>query len=1063
IEMVFLQAPAMRRQNAPLPHAAVRTDCAAIRLRNVAKETVLQSAHPKLTFTNCAIRFCGSTDDFCAVSAGCQQGFGGCGPPQRPSCGGGTSANKRTVGYYEAWSNTRKCSSVAPEDLNLNGFTHINFAFAFFDPSSFQIAPMDGKTGVLYNRFTGLKSTNQGLKTYISVGGWSFTDPGPTRTAFSTMASSSGNRAKFVSGLMSFMNEYGFDGVDLDWEYPQADDRGGAQGDKDNYVALVAQMRAAFGSKYGITVTLPTSYWYLQHFDLKGLQPNVDWFNLMSYDLHGIWDAQSKAIGPYIAPHTNITEIDLGLDLLWRAGVDPKNVVLGQGWYGRSFTLKDSSCNIPNGICQFSGGANPGPCSNAAGILDLQEIKDIVSKNNLKPTWDKVAGVKWINWDSNQWVSYDDDDTFQQKRDFANKRCLGGTMVWAMDQVDQKADNGLAPAPGVTTSDQEDAKQKSGDLAAGISCYTTDCNVACMKSTNQVAQMNGQPGQLSTNDRCAKGQYRNLCCASGTTMGKCQWRGYRGVGLSCMGGCADGETEIVKDTNNHVKKKDQDCAGGLQSFCCKGFKPAPNVGDLGKMAADAAKAAAAAAAEQAALDVAAKAFCRVAVPALLAPLELLEDLIPIVGEILDIAEIAATPALIQVCVKGVEKEGKAEFKVFGKKHTISMNSGKPSETRAPESKHTSAKTSSDSWTSCSSKAAPRADEPRPKRQCRRPEKHIVRTIALEDVDTNTKDVNLDCANNPQPCLHYRSVIQHNPATAYAVNTCPYLGAVAGRGPDLAAKTDWEGQHPKNKWRSAVSDGGLIPDRRPGHQLKGCEADEWPPYKLYHEVDGYNRVIDPAFAHRAAINKPQFIRYLDGTENGNVGNIWRCKEIPQRHSTRSVEHSNIGPDGTTTFFTDWTGVYTRTAYRINPVVADVNGDDGISANDCYPRGVDNDNRYQGYALLNDDPWYDTRDKGYQAGYKRDPVNAKRNWLDPEDIVFVADNSSRRITDEEYEELQHRLGFAKCSSGDCNGDDAMEGPVLIPTTLTAEGMQPTGTVPMPQDSTGDAKLPRETQSF
>jgi chitinase len=131
-----------------------------------------------------------------------------------------------------------------------------------------------------------------------------------------------------------------------------------------------------------------------------------------------------------------------------------------------------------------------------------------------------------------------------------------------------------------------------------------------------------------------------------------------------MGGCADGETEIVKDTNNHVKKKDQNCAGGLQSFCCKGFKPAPNVA--------AALAAAAAAAEQAALDVAAKAFCRVAVPALLAPLELLEDLIPIVGEILDIAEIAATPALIQACVKGVEKEGKAEFKVFGKKHTISV-------------------------------------------------------------------------------------------------------------------------------------------------------------------------------------------------------------------------------------------------------------------------------------------------------------------------------------------------------------------------------------------------------
>lgn len=117
-----------------------------------------------------------------------------------------------------------------------------------------------------------------------------------------------------------------------------------------------------------------------------------------------------------------------------------------------------------------------------------------------------------------------------------------------------------------------------------------------------------------------------------------------------------------------MKKKDQTCTGGLQSYCCKGFHPAPNVGNLKKGAGDAAKAA-----EQPAIDIAAKAFCRIAVPALLLPLEALEDLIPIIGEILDIAEVAATPALIRACVKGVEKEGKAEFKVFGKKHTLSVS------------------------------------------------------------------------------------------------------------------------------------------------------------------------------------------------------------------------------------------------------------------------------------------------------------------------------------------------------------------------------------------------------
>lgn len=143
---------------------------------------------------------------------------------------------------------------------------------------------MDSTSSALYNRFTALKNKRPGLQTWISIGGWSFTDPGPTRTAFSDMTSSSASRQNFINGLRDFMQSYGFDGVDLDWEYPQADDRGGVTRDKENYVSLVKELRAAFGPAYGISMTLPTSYWYLQHFDLIGIQDNVDWFNLMSYD-----------------------------------------------------------------------------------------------------------------------------------------------------------------------------------------------------------------------------------------------------------------------------------------------------------------------------------------------------------------------------------------------------------------------------------------------------------------------------------------------------------------------------------------------------------------------------------------------------------------------------------------------------------------------------------------------------------------------------------------------------------------------------------------------------------
>ena len=267
------------------------------------------------------------------------------------------------------------------------------------------------------------------LQTWISVGGWSFTDPTNTpntQLAFSNMVSSLENRQAFISSLLQFMITYSFDGVDLDWEYPGAPDRGGSPKDGQNLVLLLQEMQRAFGGVYGISMTLPSSYWYLQWFDLEGMEPFLDWFNVMTYDIHGIWDSTDKFAGPYVRPHTNLTEIQEAMDLLWRNNITPAKVTMGLGWYGRSFTLADPSCNAPG--CVFTQGGNAGPCTSTAGILSNAEIYNIITENNITPSMDSAAAIKWITWDSNQWVSYDDGETMQMKLSYANGLCLGGTM-----------------------------------------------------------------------------------------------------------------------------------------------------------------------------------------------------------------------------------------------------------------------------------------------------------------------------------------------------------------------------------------------------------------------------------------------------------------------------------------------------------------------------------------------------------------------------------------------------------------------------------------------------------
>lgn len=130
-----------------------------------------------------------------------------------------------------------------------------------------------------------LKKLQPDLKVFIAIGGWTFNDPGATATTFSDLAGSTANQNAFFTSLTSFLSTYDFDGVDIDWEYPEADDRSGKAKDFANFPAFIANLKShllSTGGRSGLSITLPASYWYLQHFDIVKLQDSVDFFNMMS-------------------------------------------------------------------------------------------------------------------------------------------------------------------------------------------------------------------------------------------------------------------------------------------------------------------------------------------------------------------------------------------------------------------------------------------------------------------------------------------------------------------------------------------------------------------------------------------------------------------------------------------------------------------------------------------------------------------------------------------------------------------------------------------------------------
>ncbi|KAL9622394.1 MAG: hypothetical protein Q9160_003238 [Pyrenula sp. 1 TL-2023] len=388
----------------------------------------------------------------------------------------------------------------------------------------------------------------------------------------------------------------------------------------------------------------------------------------------------------------------------------------------------------------------------------------------------------------------------------------------------------------------------------------------------------------------------------------------------CLAGCLDGETEVKTNTNNHGNNKgDQTCNGGLQSYCCACSKPPSSKDKLIDGAKDVAKEAAKAAAEQTVLDLAAKAFCRVAVPALLAPPELAEDLIPFVGEALGIAEIAATPALIQACVKGVEKEGKAEIKAFGKTHTLSMDkpSGKRNASRPPQTTRAPPRTTSTD-DSCGRKAIDinkRAD-------CLKP----VFIYTATDMVYQTTVKTCGGLRFPQACLHYSSAAAVS--ARFNLLTCSSFVPNRNFMQGGTASAKWSNQHDR-AWTRWV--------RRPGSR---CQRDEWPPQHFWQGDPG------------------QLIRFNHLEDNTVAGGLWsgfcpekaseRCKPGSERverppgrklATTRCRKELTLKVMSMSFDMDDLPIVQVRTA--------------GLSQNECYPQMLINN---PGFALLNEDPYF-----------------------------------------------------------------------------------------------------------
>ncbi|GIY59439.1 chitotriosidase-1 [Caerostris darwini] len=426
----------------------------------------------------------------------------------------------RVVCYLGSWANYRRDDGKFKiEDIDPELCTHLIYGFAKLNHNN-RIAAYDSYLDLkenwglgAYERFNGLKKKNPQLKTLIAIGGW---NEGSTK--YSQMARSASSRRTFINSSVEFLQKYGFDGLDLDWEYPAL--RGGVPEDKGNFVQLLKELKDAFSSR-GLLLTAAVSAGKNtidKAYDVPSVSRYLDFINLMAYDFHGGWDPVTGHNSPmYARPNENDEQKTLNVDYAVRywlnKGCPADKLILGMPLYGRSFTLKDAK---NSGFEAPASKGNAGEYTGEKGFLGYHEIcKKLKQEKDWKVTMDKHVQAPYAVKDR-QWIGYDDIKSITRKVEYLIKMNLGGAMVWSIETDDFRGRchgyanpllRAINTALGGASSPQPELNINPSNK---IPRFTSTTALPTTKTNRPKTTVNNKPPEVTTNAvdlPCSKNGY----------------------------------------------------------------------------------------------------------------------------------------------------------------------------------------------------------------------------------------------------------------------------------------------------------------------------------------------------------------------------------------------------------------------------------------------------------------------------------------------------------------------------------------------------------------------------